>query len=115
MANSRVSEDYREYATVNEDPSTSVDGYWTNPVNPRKNRLDRIFFSVRETAAGSSAFSAIVTLQFRCLGDEEWNDYATYTSSDRKRIEDDGAGVQWRAGVKNGDYTSGEVTFGFDW
>lgn len=113
MSNTRDSTDYHEYATVDEGSSTALD-YFTNPVNMREKGLEKVFFSVRETGA-STAFTATITLQFRCKGDGEWNDYDTYTGVVRKLIEGGGAGVQWRAGIKDDDYTSGEVTFGFDW
>ena len=56
-----------------------------------------------------------VTLQFKCQGDADWTDYGSYADNQRKSIDGGGAGVQWRAIVKNGDYTSGEKSFGFDW
>ncbi|KKM71970.1 hypothetical protein LCGC14_1425200 [marine sediment metagenome] len=112
MPNSRLSSDYYEYATVNTNPGAS--GYFTNEVNIRQKSLQQVFFSVRETGA-SSAFSVTITLQFKCPGDDDWQDYDTYSEVNRKLIEGGGAGVRWRMGVEQGDYTSGEVTFGFDW
>ena len=119
MANSRDSAPYREYVTVNEEPAG--DGYFTNSVSVRNEDLKQIFFSVRET--GAAAGVMIVTLQFRCTGDDAWSDYDTYTEVCRKLIEGGAAGTQWRAGVKadassgaaTQNYTSGEFTFGLDW
>ena len=119
MANSKDSAPYREYATVNEE--ATGDGYFTNPVFIRDKDLEHIFFSVRET--GSAAGVMIITLQFKCEGDDAWTDYDVYEDVCRKVVEGGGAGTQWRAGVKvdessgvaTQNYTSGEFTFGFDW
>ena len=56
-----------------------------------------------------------VTLQFICPGDASWSDYDTYTAVTREKVEGAAAGVRWRAGVKDADWTSGTLTFGFDW
>lgn len=118
MANSRDSSPYREYVTVNEEPTG--DGYFTNAVSIRNEGLTHLFFSIRETGVAAGVMT--VTLQFKCTGDDAWTDYSTYDEVCRRIIEGGGAGVQWRAGVKadasSGDttnYTSGEFTFGLDW
>ena len=126
MANSRSSATFHEYATVDTDPTEL--GYFTNTVNPRASKYirkeGRIYFSIREEDADSSAQSDIsditVTLQFRCEGDAGWQDYQPLDGSDiatgnRLMIEDSGEGVIWRAGVLDGAYQGGSVTFGFDW
>ncbi len=126
MANSRSSTSFHEYATVDEDPIGL--GYFTNTVNPRATRQirkeGRIYFSIREEDADSSAQSDIsdiqVTLQFRCAGDAGWQDYRPLDGSEiatgnRLMIEDSGEGVTWRAGVLDGEYQGGNITFGFDW
>lgn len=111
MANSQSSGDYKEYATVNLAPDT--DGYWTNPVSLRPNRIACMFFSIRGTG------TATITLQFKCAGDTDWTDYYNegnaFHNGDRKIVEGNAADMSWRAGVKSGGYTTGEVTFGFDW
>lgn len=121
MANSNKSGDYYEYATVDTAPGAS--GFWTNAVKMRKKGLgdkDKMVFSIRSTDVDASATDTVtVTLQFKCIGDQDWTDYYNdgnaFNIGERKLIEDFAGGVQWRAGVKNGDYTSGSVTFGFDW
>ena len=126
MANARSSTDFHEYATVDEAPIGL--GYFTNTVNPRATRQirkeGRIYFSIREEDADSSAQSDIsditVTLQFRCEGDAGWQDYQPLDGSElatgnRLMIEDSGQGVTWRAGVLDGAHQGGSVTFGFDW
>lgn len=110
--NSRDSAERREYATVDTDPDAS--GYYTNAVNIQRIQRTRrdvsqVCFSVRGTG------SMTVTLQFICSGDASWTDYDTYTAVIRLKIEGAAAGVRWRAGVKDTDYTSGSLTFGFDW
>jgi len=127
MANSRDSDHYKEYATVDTAPSGSELGYWTNEVCPRDKWKDgapgKLYFSIRESDTDSSAASSTsvmtVTLQFKCDGDAGWQDYynggTAYVAGDRVLIEDTGAAVRYRAGVKDGDFTSGSLTFGFDW
>lgn len=129
MANSRSTGDFKEYATIDTQPSGTDLGYWTNEVSLRekqKNGLakDKMWFSIREYDVDSSEASdtstMTVTLQFKCDGDLGWQDYVDFAGSalavgNRLIIEDTGAGVLYRAGVKDGDYTSGKVTVGFDW
>jgi len=130
MANSRSSGVNKEYATVNIAPSGTELGYWTNEVCLRDKRnsgvaKDKMYFSIRETDADSSedvsdTASMTVSLQFKCDGDLGWQAFVPLDGSElavgnRLIIEDTGAAVRWRAGVKDGDYTSGILTFGFDW
>jgi len=129
MANSRSSGVYKEYATVNTIPSGTDLGYWTNEVCLRDKQKDglvktRMYFSIREAEADSSDAdvdsTTTVTLQFKCDGDTGWQDYVPLDGSslamgNRLIIADTGAAVRWRAGVKDGDFASGSVTFGFDW
>jgi hypothetical protein len=129
MANGRSSGVYKEYATVDTAPSGSELGYWTNEVCLRDKQNDgdakgKMYFSIREQELDSSQASdtsvMTVTLQFKCDGDLGWQDYVDLAGSElavgnRIIIEDTGAAVRWRAGVKDGSYTSGKLTFGFDW
>ena len=129
MANTKSSGTYKEYATVNTAPSGSELGYWTNEVCLRDKvkdgvAKDKMYFSIRENDADSSGFSETssmtVVLQFKCDGDAGWQNYldlneATLAVGNRLTIEDTGAAVRWRAGVEDGGFTSGSVTFGFDW
>ena len=126
MANNRSSGEFKEYATVDTTPTEL--GYFTNEVNLRALRKDKgerkVYFSIREEEADSSAASdtssMTVTLQFKCEGDAGWQDYVPLDGSElavgnRVAVEDSGAAVLWRAGVKDYEYTSGSLTFGFDW
>ena len=107
-ANSQDSANRHQYATVDTDAAAA--GYWTNVVHPNR-KGGVVFFSVRDV----SSMSMTVTLQFKCPTDAAWTDYDTYTAVARVKISDNAAGVFWRAGVKDADYTSGTSTFGFDW
>lgn len=126
MANRRSQGEFKEYATVDTVPTGL--GYFTEALDLRSLRKVkkelRVYFSIREWEADSSAASdtseMTVTLQFKCEGDAGWQDYVSLDGStlavgNRVEIRDSGAAVLWRAGVKWYEYTSGSVTFGFDW
>ena len=108
MANSKATSDFIQYATVDTDPGAT--GYYTAELNLRGKKTTVVYFSVRGTG------SMTVVLQFKVTGDSVWTDYATTTNNGRAALKWGGAGVKWRAGVKNASgYTSGEKSFGFDW
>ena len=114
MANSKISGSNKVYVTVDTDPGS---GYFTDPIMVRHIK-ENVFFSVRETIQDESDPSVMnVLLQFQCPGDIGWQNYnnnaMALVAGDRFNIDDFGAGVLWRAGVI--DYTSGALTFGFDW
>lgn len=118
MANSKENTDYSAYATIDTAPGGT--GYFTDAVSMRQNHTSRLFFSIREaTDSPSSASVVTVTLQFKCHGDAGWTDYyndgTDYVIGDRKEITGNAGNVQWRAGVKLGDYTSGSIVVGLDW
>jgi hypothetical protein len=127
MANSRASGTNYEYATVDTNPGAA--GYFTNSICPRDKfkemKVQKIFFSIRETnadiSANPSALSTVtVVLQFKCQEDAAWTDFvdlagSTLAIGNRIVLEDIGNGVDWRAGVVDDGFTSGSVTFGFDW
>lgn len=139
MPNSRSSETYHEYATVHVAMDSSAGGsYYTNAILPRsimkQHKVNKVFFSIRNTIEESDPQGMTVALEFKC-GDEEWQEYKptkkqilagtasdeisdveeTFQPGCRMAIEDTGADVQWRAGVHWDDFTSGNLTFGFDW
>jgi hypothetical protein len=120
MANSRLSKRYCEYATVDTAPANGSGGYWTNPVNPRNKKATKLFFSIRETTDDSSASVMTIKLQFKCAEDTGWTNHLNngddWEIGTRVLLSEWGEGVQWRAGVEDGnDFTSGSLTFGFDW
>lgn len=108
MANSKTSVDFRKYATVDSTPSAS--GFVTDSVDFRGEDEDCISFFITGTG------TMIVTLQFRNAAvSSSWTDFASFGDNERFRLKGGSVGEQWRAIVKNGDYTSGSKTFGFDW
>lgn len=120
MANAKSSGEHWEYATVDTAPAPGSGGYYTNEITPRSSKLGRFYFSIRETTRDSVASVVTVKLQYKCPRDTDWSDYLNngddWTIGCRVAINDNAAGVLWRAGVvDDSDYTSGSVTFGFDW
>jgi hypothetical protein len=125
MSNTRSSGNNYEYATVDTKPTSA--GYFTKEIDVRHvvKLNKKLFFSIREAAAdisaAPSALSTVtVVLQFKCPGDAGWTDYidlagSTLAIGNRVQLDDNGTGVLWRAGVRDDEYTSGSVTFGFDW
>ncbi len=120
MANTKISRtpnELLEYAVIDTAPDAA--GFFTNELDIRKEEVKRVFFSIRETVAGATSVMTVV-LQFKCAGSDVWQDYnfkdgTAWKAGDRVVIEDDGAGVLWRAGVKYEGRTSGSLTLGFDW
>ena len=113
MANRQVTANkFYHYAIV--DTATAAAGYFCAEINPRGQKIgigsNRIYFSVRDNPG-----AALVTLQFKCPTDSNWSDHSTYNTNARKVIVESAVDVAWRAGVKQNDYISGSVTFGFDW
>lgn len=122
MANAKSSGEHWEYATVDTAPAQGSGGYYTNEVAPRSKKLSNgFYFSIRESVDDSSPSTVVVKLQFKCPRDAGWSDYLkngtdNWPIGTRVKINDNAAGVLWRAGVvDNSDFTSGSVTFGFDW
>jgi hypothetical protein len=87
--------------------SDETSGTWTNPFVPPSNPrfTNQGFFTV----SVSGTFSATVTLQRSFDGGDSWLDVATYTDATETQLEDHTIGIQYRAGCKNGEYTSGTV------
>jgi len=118
-----VSDEFREYAVVDSSVGTGFFGGEVSmaDLKNRKN-ITKIFFSIREEAEEGSIDSSEITvsLQFKCLGDERWQDFVSLDGSELAignclEIKDSSSARIYRAGVKEGDYTSGSVIFGFDW
>ena len=110
MANSQSQGDRYSYATI--DTAPGADGYWCPSVSMSKKNTLELFFSRRGGGVG------IISLQFQCQGDSGWTDYdhdLDLEDGARCILDDHGAGVKWRAGIKQGNFTSGEITLGFDW
>ena len=112
-ANSQSTGENYEYATVDTAPPAA--GYFTNTVNARrvkdKSKFHQIYFSI----GGSGTMT--VTLQFLRVDVDgsTWNDYADYTDTEYKILEETAANISWRAVVKQGNHSSGTKIFGFAW
>ena len=111
-----VKSDRYRYAIIDEAPGSG--GFWCEPVSMTQVNAKALFFSRRGTGV------ATVTLQYRTPETGSvWQDYTTsetLSNGVRFRIDDFGAGVKWRAGIKedtsaSNTYTSGTIRLGLDW
>ena len=118
MANSQLTGVRSVYASINAAPG--ADGYWAEAKVSQmlKAHAEELFVSV------SGGGVATVSLQFKLPHTgAAWTDYTTdetLESGARFRLDDHGAGVKWRMGVKEDTsadptYTSGTIIVGFDW
>ena len=101
MANRRISGTTYKGAIIDTVPGAG--GYYTSSVKPSDHKVEAIFLQLSGIWAGT------VTLQFRdVLG--TWTNYDEYTEADlpHQRV-DDFTNTEWRAGVGNGNLTSGTV------
>lgn len=99
MANRKIEGVTYSGAVIDTAPGAS--GYWSNPVSSHEHHVGKLIFSI------SGIFAATVTLQFKDVFGT-WTDYDTYTDKARLLVEDYTV-TQWRAGVKNTNFTSGAV------
>lgn len=120
MANSRTSQNGIEQVTI--DTAPDAGGYWTNAVSMRRGSegdIHQMLFSVREAEEASAASVVTPILQFKGEGDEVWTDYNNdgidFEIGDAFIIAANVLAIQWRAGVKEGGYTSGSINLGFSW
>jgi hypothetical protein len=111
MANSKLNGERYRYASI--DTAPGADGYWSDAVSMSSVNAGALFFSRSGAGVGT------VTIQYKLPHTgSAWTDYddpVTLTDGVRCRLDDTGAGVKWRAGVKNGNYTSDTIIVGFDW
>ena len=111
MANSVTSGDRHSFATIDTAPGAS--GYWTASVSMSNKNARALFFSRKGGGVGT------VTLQFKTAETGAvWQDFTANLSllnGVRYMIDDSASGVSWRAGVKNGNYSSGDIIVGLDW
>jgi hypothetical protein len=95
----------KETVTVNSD---ETGGTWTNsfmpPSNVNQTNMGRFSLSIE-----GSSFSGTVTLQRSFDNASTWKDYDTYTADAEERHIDTTIGILYRAGCKEGDFTSGSV------
>lgn len=111
MANTKLNGDRYRYISIDTAPGAA--GEWCDAVGMAQVSAKALFFSYR------GGGSATVTLQFRTPETgSAWTDYSTdetIENGSRYILDDHGAGVKWRAGVKQGGLASGTVIVGFDW
>jgi len=111
MANAKLNGPRFKYASI--DAAPGADGYWCESVSMVNVKADELFLNV------SGGGSATVTVQYKLPHTGAiWTDYTTsetLTTGARFRLDDHGAGVKWRVGVKNTAYSSGTIIVGFDW
>ena len=111
MANATSEGNYYKKAVVDTAPGAS--GYASTAVPESVVRgfdTHRLTFSVEEGVGD-------VTLQFKGAGRTTWTDESgsPYTTGDVKTIDAYTHNREWRGICKNGDYTSGNLTFGIEW
>lgn len=115
MANAKSNSDRFRYAII--DTAPGAEGYWCDAISMQAVGAKSLFFSIR---GGGDSSVPTVTIQFKTPETgSDWEDYTTSETLEpgaRFLIEDWGAGVKWRAGVKNGDFLGAEeIRVGFDW
>ena len=101
-----------KYASIDAAPPEA--GFWSEAISvPKSQGVLGLVFSRR----GGGVATPII--QFKTAEEgADWTDYLTdedLSNGARLRLDELGTGVQWRAGVKNGAYSSGTVIVGFDW
>jgi len=111
MANAKLNGPRYKYASI--DTAPGADGYWSDSVSMTKVNANELFLNV------SGGGSATVTIQYMLPHTGAiWTDYTTDETLEtgaRFRLDDHGAGVKWRVGVKQGAYSSDTIVVGFDW
>lgn len=114
MANAKANGERYSYAVI--DTAPGADGYWCDAVSMSSKNTRSLFFSIRGDDESSTS---TISIQYKTPeSGSAWQDYSTdetLAPGARFILEDWGAGVKWRAGVKNGDFAGGEVRVGFDW
>ncbi len=119
MANEKISSNWTRGVKI--DTAPAAGGYWSDPVSLRKGvsseTLKSVIFSAQaEDAAVATEMTP--TLQFK-TSDGDWTDFnnddTPFIVGDCKILEANAAFLQWRAGVKEGGYTSGSAIIGFNW
>jgi len=110
MANTSLNSDRYRYISIDTAPGAS--GAWSDAVSMSAVKGGPIWFSRRGGGNGT------VTIQYKTKWDTEWRDLTTdvdLADGVRCILDDMGAGVAWRAGIKSGGYTDGTIIVGFDW
>ena len=77
---------------------------WSNPLAPMYKNEGEVNISVE-----GSTMVGTVTLQRKFGNDATWYDVDTWTASSQQKFKDTEHGVRYRIGVKQADYTSGNI------
>ena len=113
MANTKTGMTGTRHRYAKIDAAPTAAGYWSDSVSMSAVNANELFLNV------SGGGSATVVIQYMLPHTGAiWTDYTTsetLTTGARFRLDDHGAGVKWRVGVKNGGYSSGTLICGFDW
>jgi len=100
-----------KYASI--DTAPGADGYWSDAVSMSAVNANKLQFS----RSGGGVGTVLIQYKLPHTG-AAWVDYDSPISlvdGVRCVVDDSGAGVKWRAGVKETFYTSGTIIVGFDW
>ena len=110
MANAKLNGERHKYASIDTAPAAA--GYWSDTVSTTTAR-GILFFSQSGGGTGT------VTIQYKLpYSGAPWVDYTTTETLEdgvRLRLADQGAGVKWRAGIKQAGLSAGTVICGFDY
>lgn len=81
-------------------------GTWTDTIMPRDSNSD----GFANVSVYGATWAGTVTLQRSHDAGATWKDVTTFTANEENALEDHEAGVMYRIGIKDGEYTSGPVT-----
>lgn len=101
-----------DYERVVVNTAPGAEGAFTNPVNQRTLKVSKLFLAVQ----GSGEFTPV--LQFKLKGDSDFTDFvdgSELVPGTLKEVAADAAGLIWRAGIKQGGFTSGEAIISITW
>jgi hypothetical protein len=99
-----------ESKSVTVSSAPGANGEWTNTIIPKPYEDQRSQYGFVNIWVMGSPWVATVTLQARQKADSEWTDVKTYSANIKEFLQEYEQGVEYRIGVKNGDWTSGSVT-----
>lgn len=91
--------------TVNSD---ETNGTWTDSFMPPSN-VNQVNMGRFSLSIEGASFTGTVTLQRSFDDGSNWKDYDTFSADAEERHIDTTIGILYRAGCKNGDFSSGSV------
>jgi len=118
MANAKLNGPRYHYASIDTAPGSG--GYWSDAVSMSKVNANQLFWS----RSGEGLGTVFLQFQLPHTG-AAWTDYISgqdLVDGERFRLDDMGAGVKWRTGIKEDTSAdpitvavSGTTIVGFDW